>query len=306
VVEEVGERYGRWQDLECRQLKDKLVEVEDTSVGGAGRVRLADFYRRALYDGIKQFSESADYLRQIGALDESDPSNLRVIIPNYMSGPSNCLASSAFYSVCCLDECESILGQLEQRIASPRASSSEILRLVSMIPSATVTSNRTIAPWLRRRLDEVAEHHGGLVPLHGRLFAQWLHYAYPRECQFPHISGTINTKQVKDMMIEDVAPPISVGADVMKQTIADAASGRKRIAGDEADATEQSGMWSLHEELVVSSSTTQQPTKSQFGFIGGKEIVLFGAVLSFSIAVVRSLEPAWKGLSKASSEKYFV
>ena len=28
------------------------------------------------------------------------------------------------------------------------------------------------------------------VPFHGRLFAQWMHHAYPRECQFPHLSGT--------------------------------------------------------------------------------------------------------------------
>merc|ERR1719460_725253 len=188
VIAEIGERFGHFQDIECRQLKDWLVEAEDTGVGGAGRVRISDFYGKAVHDGKNQFSESVDYLRQLGALDESDPSNLRVIIPNYISGPSNCLASSAYYSVCCLDECEGILGQLEQRIAAPEASPSTITKLISMIPSATMPSNRTIAPWLKHRLDEVAQHHGGLIPLHGRLFAQWLHYAYPRECQFPHIS----------------------------------------------------------------------------------------------------------------------
>merc|ERR1719362_238558 len=40
------------------------------------------------------------------------------------------------------------------------------------------------------RLDEIAAVHGGRVPLHGRLFAQWMHHAYPRECRFPHESGT--------------------------------------------------------------------------------------------------------------------
>merc|ERR1719498_1923517 len=28
-----------------------------------------------------------------------------------------------------------------------------------------------------------------MVPLHGRLFAQWLHYVFPRECPFPHKLG---------------------------------------------------------------------------------------------------------------------
>merc|ERR1719384_1041018 len=35
------------------------------------------------------------------------------------------------------------------------------------------------------RLGEIAEHHDGYVHLHGRLFAQWMHHAYPRECHFP-------------------------------------------------------------------------------------------------------------------------
>merc|ERR1719379_1272928 len=42
------------------------------------------------------------------------------------------------------------------------------------------------------RLNDIATHHGGYVPLHGRLFAQWLHHAYPRECPYPHVSGTTN------------------------------------------------------------------------------------------------------------------
>merc|ERR1719380_475827 len=149
---------------------------------------------------MEQFSESVDYLRQLGALDESDPSNMRVIIPNYISGPSNCVASSAYYSVCCLDECESILGQIEQNFASPEAVPSRITHLVSLIPSATMPSNRSLSPWLHHRLEQVAKHHGGIVPLHGRLFAQWLHYAYPRECQFPHVSGTINPMRPEDIL----------------------------------------------------------------------------------------------------------
>merc|ERR1719235_2442416 len=158
VIAELGERYGRFQDIECRQFKDWLVALEDSSVGGAGRVRLSDFYGAALNDGKWQFSESIDYLRQLGALDESDPSNLRVIIPNYISGPSNCVASSAYYSVCCLDECESILGRLEDMIQAPEASAATIANLVSMVPSATMPSNRTLSNWLHQRLDEVARH----------------------------------------------------------------------------------------------------------------------------------------------------
>ena len=140
-------------------------------------------------------------MRQLGALDESDALNPRVIIPNYLSGPSNCVASSSYYSVCCLDECEGVLGRLEEMVAAPEASPSTILSLVPMVASATMPSNRTLSPWLHHRLGEVAKHHGGRVPLHGRLFAQWLHYAYPRECSFPHISGTINPQRPEDLLL---------------------------------------------------------------------------------------------------------
>merc|ERR1719502_2038289 len=135
VIAEIGERYGRFQDIECRQLKDWLVSAEDPSVGGAGRVRISDFYNKALNEGKWQFTESVDYLRQLGALDESDASNPRVIIPNYISGPSNCVASSAYYSVCCLDECEEILSRLEETVSAPEASPSAITQMVSMTPS---------------------------------------------------------------------------------------------------------------------------------------------------------------------------
>ena len=31
------------------------------------------------------------------------------------------------------------------------------------------------------QLQSIAKEHGGQVPIHGRLFAQWLHYVFPRE-----------------------------------------------------------------------------------------------------------------------------
>merc|ERR1740138_1973430 len=54
IVETVGERFGKFQDAECKQLKATLVKIEDR---GSGRVRLPDFYKPAL-DGSWQFQES--------------------------------------------------------------------------------------------------------------------------------------------------------------------------------------------------------------------------------------------------------
>ena len=35
IVEELGERYGRWQDSECRVLKKALVAMEGPTAGDA-------------------------------------------------------------------------------------------------------------------------------------------------------------------------------------------------------------------------------------------------------------------------------
>merc|ERR1719277_1977312 len=114
-------------------------------------------------------------------------------------------------------------------------------------------NNRTIAPWLRHRLLEVAKLHGGLVPLHGRLFAQWLHYAYPRECVFPHVAGTINPQRPEDAMeaSNGTDAVISATGEVMQAVIAAAPPQRHRVPGVDTNAIEESGMWSLDEELVV-------------------------------------------------------
>lgn len=141
IVEEIGERYGRWQDSECRDLKASLLKSEHA---GTGRVLLKDFYSAAL-GGQWQFSESIEYLRELGALDESDRSHLAVFIPNYVNSQSNCVASSSIYSVCCINECEALMGHLEAKVAAPQAEPKEILEIVASLPSATVRTPRTLS-----------------------------------------------------------------------------------------------------------------------------------------------------------------
>ncbi len=57
-------------------MKDTLVDME---YRGTGRVRLSEFYKDTLA-GNWQFAESVDYLRDIGALDESNPSMPSVLM----------------------------------------------------------------------------------------------------------------------------------------------------------------------------------------------------------------------------------
>merc|ERR1711957_755180 len=185
---------------------------------GSGRVPLDRFYAGGVDDDTWQFLESVPYLEQLGALDNSDPQHMSVIISNYVNSPTNCVASSKFYSVCCVDECDSLLSTLEGRIAAPEASPSLIAQLIAGLPSDTVLAPRTLPASLVQRLNEIASHHGGKVPLHGRLFAQWMHHAYPRERAYPHLSGTTNPVSAEEYM-ERTGEEISASTEAIQDVI---------------------------------------------------------------------------------------
>merc|ERR1719238_2490774 len=92
------------------------------------------------------------------------------------------------------------MNHLEKHLVAPMAKPKHISDLVAALQSDTVTAPRTLPDVLSQRLKDIANHHGGLVPLHGRLFAQWMHHAYPRECAYPHVSGTINSMTPVEFM----------------------------------------------------------------------------------------------------------
>jgi hypothetical protein len=180
IVEGIAQDYGKWQNTECRQMREELMDLDKD---GSGRVPLKSFYSKP-HTGDYQFTESVDYLRQVGAYDEATNS---VRIANYMVGPSNCIAKSTYYSVCCLSDCDWLMNQLEGKIQAPAASPERILAVVANV-SASGDMRLSEAAALTR-LREIADVNVGEVPLHGRLFAEFLHYAFPTECPYPHLAA---------------------------------------------------------------------------------------------------------------------
>lgn len=212
-----------------------------------GRVLLGDFYRPALDQGTLEFTESAEFLRQQGALDESDQ-EARVIVPNYMMADSNCLASSEYYSVCCSDPCEEIMDQLESSLRAPSASPTAMLNAVQALRSGPGLS---LEGELSERLSEVAAQHSGEVPLHGRLFAQWLHHAFPRDCPFPHVSGTVR-QSLTQFQEERHERAAFAEYDEMKEIV--------NLRSNASTPSDAFGMWLDDEELLEPSSFGSQRT----------------------------------------------
>jgi len=284
VLDQIADRYGHWQNQECLQVKNDLVKLEE---GDTGRVPLARFYQAAL-DGNWQFSESRAYLRQLGALDETDINRPSVIILNYVYAASNCVASTKFYAVCCINECEGILGQLEKQLNSPYADPSRIVNLVGQMPSATVDAPRQIDPSLVQRLvniaDKHADQHEGRVPLHGRLFMQWLHHAYPRECSFPQLSGTSSPISPRKWMERTGEKPVA-DKSTMKWHVEEAA---RKYPGDSQDLP-----WVDDEELFVrrpeESTTTEPNTSSVRNLLQGLVLAALSCSMAFAMMTMLNL-----------------
>jgi len=174
--------YGAVQDGECRGMTDALGQLDPK---GNGRVPLHAFYSQPPTADY-QFLEAAHYLQKIGALDEASGTP-QVRIANYVQGPSNCLVHAAYFSVCCLAPCHSIMTELEGSVRAPSAPPEQLLIIVGNISSPSVDAPRQLPSGLQDKLHAIAVQHGGKVPIHGRLFAQWLHFAFPQECPFPHL-----------------------------------------------------------------------------------------------------------------------
>jgi hypothetical protein len=180
VTKEVMDRYEEQSASECVDIKKELSAFPD---GKSGRVKLADLHRAAL-EGQGTFRESTDYLRKVGALDETDPRSPKVMVPNYVYSPSNCLGTTSFFDICCPNECDLILEHLEQSLQAPAAPAKKVSASLASLP-AELRPRKALEQVLRGELDEIALGHNGSVPLHGRAFLQWLHTAFPLECPRP-------------------------------------------------------------------------------------------------------------------------
>jgi len=184
----VVEEYGKSKHRECRLMKDELMTRDKY---GTGLVPLAIFYapwerRNAKVTHNFQFTETAEHLRAIGALDETSARHPQVRIVNYMLGPANCAPRTPTMTLCCLNECEPLMSEIESRVQAPTATAEQLSGIVGNLSSATVDAPRRLPSGLAQRLRDIAAKRGGQVPLHGRLFAEWLHFAFPHECPFPH------------------------------------------------------------------------------------------------------------------------
>jgi len=204
ILEDMMLAYADWQKADCIHMKNVLIQLAHD---GSGHIPLHTFFD--VPDKGYHFTESVEYLRQIGALDESTPRYPRVRIVNYLLGPSNCIASSRYYSACCANECQALLQELESAVQAPTAPPALLLSLVANLSSSTVDVPRKLPVALAEKLSVVSSQSGGKVPLHGRLFAQWLHHAFPQQCPYPEVLGQAESEAQMRQRFLGAQPTVS-------------------------------------------------------------------------------------------------
>merc|ERR1719162_1714826 len=263
-----------WQS-ECDSMKNALVSMDTHKTG---RVPLSKFYSTAINTDWR-FGESEAYLRELGALDESSSwATPQVIIPNYIQASSNCIVSTSHYHVCCKNECETLLGEIEVAIGAPTATPKDILLIVGNMTAQTDLDDDEsphLAPegLLAMQLQQAANTNGGLVPLHGRLFAQWLHYVFPTECPFPHKMGAVTAVTPSQYGDEYIANDV----DMKRHAINATASAIPVSIGK--DDLQWMSQWSPEEEFMVDYSAELSMSWQQRLLIalGGLLLVSIGA-----------------------------
>jgi len=247
ITTEIILHYSDFWRTECARLKDLVATMD---YGSTGRVLLKDFHLAAL-NGEWRFSESKEYLKEIGALEESD-AGPRILVANYIEGPGNCMVATEHYRVCCPSDCEEHLQEIESAVAFPFASVDLLLSIVNNMTSGMDDEKPDVSPFLRMQLSQIAHVHGGKVPIHGRLFAQWLHYLFPRDCPFPHKSGVASDKYLNEYGSDSMASKEEL-SKVRPAHRTDMTDGKNLSAGSENVTAFADWMseWSDDEELIA-------------------------------------------------------
>lgn len=142
------------------------------------------------------------------------------------------------------------MSSIEKVVESPSATVAQIVGIVGGLATDTVKAPRRLSPNLKYRLEQVAAYHDGVVPLHGRLFAQWMSHVFPRECPYPHRSGT-TSPMTPDEWIQHTGHADTTASEAeMKMHIKSDGKCNRGEAGCHTGADEELP-WSHHEELVA-------------------------------------------------------
>jgi len=164
------------------------------------------------------------------------------------------------------------------------------------MPSIAANGSRILSAKMLQYLDEIAKSHQGVVPLHGRLFAQWMHHAYPRECPYPHKSGTTRQQTGDEWFLENGIESLATEKEMHEFT---KKSSSIAVGSDEAIMP-----WSTEEELLVCREVPTVAPVSLFARL--RPMVLFALVGLLAYGLVQNFKSVTVAGKDKSNVKYMV
>jgi len=303
VVSGISAEFGRFWETQCEDLTQVFSDIDRR---GTGRVSLSSFHAKAL-EGQRHFSESAEYLRHLGVLDESSVFHgPQVIASNYMQSANSCVITQKHFRVCCASPCQDLYSDLEAAIGAPEGAPEDILAIVSNLTYGLDDATPRITRKLKAQLQEIAQVNHGQIPLHGRLFAQWLHFVFPTECPFPHKSNSVIGLSPKEFgggfrataeEMRENAGRGKGGAPVKSSGSVDVETQQQHEDGDSSD--EFMAMCSYDEEELLSQHVRPSPPRTAPAFLGGTLRAVLGVLAMFSVFWVGVLQPAMRSMRAA-------
>lgn len=120
----------------------------------------------------------------------------------------------------------------------------------------------------------------------GGFFSQWMHHAYPRECPYPHISGTTEPVEEDVWTKQNGKSARSSDEEIQRLVKEDSA---KRATHDANEEYVELLPW-VHEEELLVERATLSPTPASAGPDTMRNLVAFAAVASMALILVRSLK----------------
>jgi hypothetical protein len=191
VVARFGERYVKWQGQDCSRAKKYLVALPSYQKGS---VKLREVEKSTANGRRELFGESVSDLEKLGVLVGTKGPKPDFIIANYLNSQNMCLSTASYYTACCVNECEGLLARLEREVLAPKVKPEELARVVKKLPGANIAES------LLEEIPRLATQGSGLVPLHSRALAKWMHRAFPLECPAPSDQIITNPKTPDEWM----------------------------------------------------------------------------------------------------------
>lgn len=291
LTEKIADSYSQWQGQDCARVKDELVAKPSHR---EGRVQFSEVTSSESPGRRSLLTENFEELSKLGVIDGGSQASATLIIPNYVNSQSMCLSTASMYNVCCMNECDSLLGSIEREAARPAVSSGDLLHMVKALPGTGIAES------LLQELPRLADSKTALIPLHGRAFASWMHRAFPLACPAPHDQKIANPKTADEWMGES-GQEVSALEDMMTEVaevLARYTTMGKNFSTQVLAADEE--ISSASDVVTIRPVMKENFAKSERSLIG--TVVRFAAMISMIGIVALAAKPVLKATTDSKAK----